>query len=162
MKDASQNAAHRSVDARELLYRGLGHENDENWPAAIACYEEVVEAENCDTEIRYFGYNNMAYSLVQLGRYDEAEPNCLAAIAINPRQYNAYKNFGLARQGQGRLFEAVLCFMTAHLLSSDPRAWHLLQAIITAHPEMVTQSEYLSGLLADMTPPPSENENTLS
>lgn len=130
--------------AKAHLMIGCIHEREADWDSAVGRYLRVLEADPEDPRVRYFGHNNLAYSLVQLGRFDEAEPHCLAAIRINPDQYNAHKNLGLVRQGQRRQLEAAFSFVAAcRACPREPRAWHLLEALLSGHPEILAGSEDL-------------------
>ena len=104
------------------LMLGCACEKETNFDVAVECYSKAVTAEPQDPRICYFANNNLGYSLVKLGRFEEAEGFCQAAIQINPGQYNAHKNLGLVRQGQERWLDAALCFATAdRFCSDDPR-----------------------------------------
>ena len=82
--------------------------------------------------------------LIQLGRFDEAEDYCLAAVEVEGHRHNAHKNLGLVYQGQGRWLDAALSFLTAYELNPrDPRAWHHLEQVLAARPVLLKQSESL-------------------
>jgi Tfp pilus assembly protein PilF len=101
-KQAEQLLAHpRSRDdaARAHLTLGCIHEHEADWTAAVESYRQVLACEPCDPTVQYFGNNNLGYSLIQLGRFDEAEDYCTAAIAIDEQRHNAHKNLGLVCQG---------------------------------------------------------------
>jgi len=72
-----------------------------------------------------------SYSLIQLGRYQEAEPHLRAATEIDAARANAFKNLGLALWGLNRPSEAVESFVRAtQVNTADPRAfWHLEQLL---------------------------------
>jgi tetratricopeptide (TPR) repeat protein len=65
----------------------------------------------------HIAYNNLAFSLVNLKRYDEAIDACHKAIAIAPKASHAYNHLGLALHGQKRLDAAVTAFETAIALN---------------------------------------------
>jgi len=137
--------------ARAYLMLGSAYEREGNWAAAIECYGDILAVGPADWRVRYLGNNNLGYSLIQLGRFDEAEGYCLAAIAIDPERHNAHKNLGLVRQGQERWLEAALCFAAAHRrCPEDSRAWHLLEGLLARWPELVSRSEQLRSELADL------------
>jgi Flp pilus assembly protein TadD len=108
----------------------------------------------CDPEdpaVKYFGNNNLGYSLIQLGRFDEAEDYCLAAIEVNGHRHNAHKNLGLARAGQGRWLDAALSLTeAARLCPEDPRAWLHLQKLLAERPALLDQSAQLRGSFAEL------------
>jgi tetratricopeptide (TPR) repeat protein len=146
----------KSPDDRARAYVTLGCicEHELNWEAAISNYARAIEASPHDTSLRYFSNNNLGYSLIQLGRYDEAEEYCEAAIEVDDERHNAHKNLGLARQGQGRWVDAAFCFARASRLSpSDPRSWWHLEQLLTTRPHLLSQSPGLKKeveLLRDM------------
>jgi tetratricopeptide (TPR) repeat protein len=130
--------------ARMHLTLGCVHEHEANWEAAIASYRQVLAYDPQDPAVNYFGNNNLAYSLIQMGCFDEAEDYCLAAIDVDVRRHNAHKNLGLVFQGQGRWLDAAHSFLTAHNLNpQDPRALHHLEQLVTARPMLLTQSDSL-------------------
>lgn len=130
--------------ARAHLTLGCVHEHESNWEAAIASYRQVLARDPEDTAVKYFGNNNLGYSLIQLGRFDEAEDYCLAAVDVDVHRHNAHKNLGLVYQGQGRWLDAALSFLTAYELNPrDPRAWHHLGQVLAARPALLKQSESL-------------------
>lgn len=130
--------------ARAHLTLGCIHEHDADWPAAIESYRQVLANDPQDPTVQYYGNNNLGYSLIQLGRFDEAEGYCLAAIEVDEHRHNAHKNLGLVRQGQGRWLDAALSFLTAYELNShDPRAWHHLEQLLSAHPDLLPGSSSL-------------------
>jgi tetratricopeptide (TPR) repeat protein len=130
--------------ARAHLTLGCVHEHDADWEDAIASYRQVLVNDLQDPVVQYFGNNNLGYSLIQLGRFDQAEDYCLAAIDVDVHRHNAHKNLGLVYQGQGRWLDAALSFLTAYQLTpQDPRAWHHLEQILAARPALLTQSEAL-------------------
>ena len=101
--------------------------------------------------MKYFGNNNLGYSLIQLGRFDEAEDYCLAAIEVNGHRHNAHKNLGLARAGQGRWLDAALSLTeAARLCPEDPRAWLHLQKLLAERPALLDQSAQLRGSFAEL------------
>ena len=130
--------------ARAHLTLGCIHEHDADWAAAIESYRQVLAAEPQDPMLQYFGNNNLGYSLIQLGRFDEAEDYCVAAIAIDADRHNAHKNLGLVSQGQGRWADAAFSFATAYRRNPlDPRAWRHLEQLLSARPNLLGEHEAL-------------------
>jgi tetratricopeptide (TPR) repeat protein len=137
------------IRARRLVAEGCGHEGNQDWEAAIAAYQAAVDLEPQDPVVRYFACNNLGFSLIQLGRFDEAEEHCEAAIFTDPDRHNAHKNLGLARQGQGRWLDAALSLAeAARLQPQDTRAWLHLQKLFAARPDLVGQSPALGQAIA--------------
>lgn len=127
--------------ARTSLAEGCQCEKREDWEGAIVSYQRSLGADPKDPLVRYFANNNLGYSLLQLGRYDEAEVYCETAIAINPSQYNAHKNLGLALEGQGRWLDAALCLAeAARLCPQNTRAWLHLNHLLNARPGLLGQA----------------------
>lgn len=130
--------------ARAHLTLGCVHEHEADWEAAIASYRQVLANDPQDPVVQYFGNNNLGYSLIQLGRFDEAEDYCLAAIDVDVHRHNAHKNLGLVYQGQGRWLDAALSFLLAYELNPrDPRAWHHLEQALASRPALLRQSDSL-------------------
>lgn len=132
-----------------LIKLGSFDEKQEDWINAVEAYTQAVAAGSSDPFVQYFAHNNLGFSLIQLGQFDKAEEYCVAAINIDEKRYNAHKNLGLVRQGQERWREAAFCFAEAYrLCPQNKRAWHLLSALMTAHPEILKQSEELRTRIA--------------
>ena len=101
------------------------------YAAAVAVYEKGLECKTDDTETRYFLNNNLGYSLIQIGKHDEAESYCREAISIDPVRHNAYKNLGLVLKEKGQHAESANCFLTASKIApNDPRAARLLDDLL--------------------------------
>jgi tetratricopeptide (TPR) repeat protein len=134
-----------------LVKLGSFDEKQEDWGNAVDSYTKAVAAGSPDPFVQYFAYNNLGYSLIQLGQFDEAEVYLLDAVDVDASRYNAHKNLGLVRQEQERWSEAAFCFAEAYrLCPQNKRAWHLLSALMTAHPEILKQSEELRTRVADL------------
>jgi tetratricopeptide (TPR) repeat protein len=94
--------------------------------------------------VGYFLNNNLGYSLVQVGLFEEAEPYLRAAIEIDPKRLNAYKNLGLSLQGQRRYSEAAISYLESiKTCPADSRAFKHLEALVDEHPELTTQVPHL-------------------
>ena len=127
--------------AKHYLSKGIENEGKEDWIEAINCYQIVLSSTTQHPLYLYFGNNNLAYSLIQMNEFDQAEPYCHAAISINEQQHNAHKNLGLVYRGQHHWLGAALSFAKAYKLApKDERSWHLLHALIAQKPELVFQS----------------------
>ncbi len=123
--------------ARAHLTLGCVHEHELDWEAAIASYRQVLANDPQDPAVKYFGNNNLGYSLIQLGRFDEAEDYCLAAVYVDVHRHNAHKNLGLVYQGQGRWLDAAFSFATAYRRNPrDPRAWRHLEQLLSVRPNL--------------------------
>ncbi len=104
------------------------------YAAAAAIYRKGLESKTDDTDTRYFLNNNLGYSLIQIGEYEEAEVHCREAIEIDPARHNAYKNLGLVLREKGLYGEAANCFLTASKIApNDARAATLLAELLNKH-----------------------------
>jgi len=79
-------------------------EQIQDFEKAIECYKQGFRMKPTTSWVWYFINNNLGYSLVQVGLFEEAEPYCRAAIEIDPKRHNAYKNLGLSLQGQKKYY----------------------------------------------------------
>lgn len=131
--------------ASQYLFEGGHLEKLKDWHAAAEAYRRALSANSSDPRVRYFANNNLGYVLLQMEQYEEAAELCRNAIAINPEQYNAHKNLGLAFQGQGLWIDAAWCFLEAtRLCPGDARAWQLLEHLLQARPQLLDQNADLS------------------
>jgi tetratricopeptide (TPR) repeat protein len=126
------------------LKLGQDAEKRLDWDDAIEQYQRVIELAPDDEKVRYFGYNNRAYALLMLKRFEEAESHCLAAIDINNKRHNAHKNLGLACKGLGRPIDAATSLINAAFRNgTDERAWLHLQKLLTENPDLLAQKPVL-------------------
>ena len=86
-------------------YLAMGQlmEQIHDYTSAIEFYEQALMLEPDTKQVAYLVNNNMGYCLNYAGRYQEAEPYCRKAIAINPERHNAYKNRGISLEGKGHI-----------------------------------------------------------
>jgi Flp pilus assembly protein TadD len=130
------------------LALGQSMERVDDFEEAVSNYRRALSMEPTDADTWYFINNNLGYSLIQLGAYDEAEPFCRSAIQIAPQRHNAYKNLGLALQGQGKFSDAAKSFMRAvQANASDPRALNHLEALVEQHPDLTSLDSELAAFL---------------
>jgi tetratricopeptide (TPR) repeat protein len=115
-----------------LLCMGQFKERVGDFGGALKTYLSAMKLPVEQNDDWYFLNNNLGYCLNWFGRHAEAIPYCLAAIGINPRRYNAYKNLGVALQGQGEYSRAALAYIEAtRICPRDPRALHLLEDLVS-------------------------------
>jgi tetratricopeptide (TPR) repeat protein len=123
--------------AKCVLSMGQAMELARDFPAAAACYKEALALEPMHTSTWYFVNNNLAFSLLALDRFAEAELYCRRAIETDPNRPNAYKNLGAALSAQGQYRDAAQCFIAAtQLNAADDRAFLLLRDLLQDHPEL--------------------------
>ena len=137
--------------AKAHLLLGLEAEERQDWEDAAKNYLRIVELTPADDMLRYFGHNNCAYALLQLGRFNEAEAHCVEAIEVDDARHNAHKNLGLAGEALGRAAEAAVCFINAGCRNAaDKRAWLHLQQLLLKNPNLLAQAPDLAERMADL------------
>jgi tetratricopeptide (TPR) repeat protein len=123
--------------AATVLAMGQTMEQVGDYESAVCYYREAFAFEPVHTRTWYFINNNLGFSLNQLGKFDEGEQICRAAIAIDGQLPNAFKNLGLALRGQGRFAEAAGYFVQATQAdASDARSLKLLEKLLEQRPEL--------------------------
>jgi tetratricopeptide (TPR) repeat protein len=121
-----------------VLALGRHHEQVGDFEAAVACYRSAFDLAPESADTSYWIHNNLGYSLIQLGRHREAEASLRAAMAIDPRRPNAYKNLGLALDGQGQHAEAAEHFVLAtQANAADGRSLQHLESLVAEHPQVL-------------------------
>ncbi len=128
------------------LYLTLGQlmEKKKDYNSAIDFYQQAIALKPTTRRVKYLSYNNLGYSLNQIGKHVEAEPPCRIAIEIDPIRHNAYKNLGVSLESQGQFLEAVEAYLQAVAKhASDPRALNHLKDMIERNPEILKQRPYL-------------------
>lgn len=126
-------------DIAATCYLTLGQfmEQVREYRAALAFYAQAYALEPVEPNTAYYVHNNLGYCLNRLERYEEAESYLRAAIEIDPKRQNAYKNLGVSLEKQGRCAEAAQCYIQGiEADASDARAlWHL-EELVSDHPEV--------------------------
>lgn len=126
------------MKAQCYLRLGQLKESEEDYRDAMLLYAEAFSLEPGTDNTWYFLHNNFGYCLNRFRMYSEAEYYCRTAIGINPGKYNAYKNLGLALEGQGKYVEAAwMLIHTAQLCPEDPRALYFLRDLLETHREEI-------------------------
>ncbi len=120
-----------------VLGMGQMMESAGDYPAAVRYYKEAFALEPVQTDVWYFINNNLGFSLNQLGQFAEGEHYCRKALEVNPNRPNAFKNLGIALEGQGDFRGAAKCFVAAtQANAADARAFRLLEEMLKRHPEL--------------------------
>lgn len=126
------------VRARWYLELGLAMERRNRFVFAAGFYHEGTQLDPTQEEIAYWLFNNRGFSLNQIGSHELAEQNCRRATEINPLQHNAWKNLGVALEGQQLFPEAARAYLTAsRACFPDGRALVLLEHMLIEHAEVV-------------------------
>jgi tetratricopeptide (TPR) repeat protein len=131
--------------AASVLAMGQTMEQAGDYEAAMRYYREAFALEPMHTPTWYFINNNLGFALNTLGKFDEGEQFCRAAVKIDAQRPNAFKNLGIALRARGEFAEAAQCFIQATRTdASDPRATRLLAELLAQHPELglATELEY--------------------
>jgi tetratricopeptide (TPR) repeat protein len=116
---------------------GLNEELAGRFTSALAAYERVRELRPRNTLAWYSAHNNAAWVLTRLGRFEEAIRMARAAIAIDPKRHNAFKNMGLALEGSGEFGEAVWFYgVAACRAPQDRRAIQHLRELLDKMPPL--------------------------
>ena len=125
-----------------VLAMGQTMEQVGDYESAVRYYREAFGFEPVNTGTWYLINNNLGYSLNTLNKFEEGERFCRAAIEIDRQRPNAFKNLGIALQGQQRFAEAARCFIEATQAdASDPRSLKLLEELLAQHPELELEAD---------------------
>jgi tetratricopeptide (TPR) repeat protein len=123
-------------------YLALGQlmEQMQDYAAAISYYSHAFSLEPINNPTWYLINNNLGYCLNHFKKHTEAEGYCRNAIRIDQERHNAYKNLGIALEGQGKYPEAAESYFKAVKANAgDPRAFGLLEKLVVEHPEIQEQ-----------------------
>jgi tetratricopeptide (TPR) repeat protein len=119
------------------LSTALCMEGLQRWDEAIEYYRKAHALGRCQSPQWYFINNNLGFCLNTLGKHEEGERYCRAAIEVNHDLPNAYKNLGVALQGQNRPREAAQAYITALRVNvADTRPLALFKKLMADHPEL--------------------------
>lgn len=128
-------AVEEKITAFYVLGQAMEHVKD--WESAIKFYLQGFNLEPQQQFYQYFFWNNIGFSMNQLGRFVEAEKYLRDAIPIDRTRCNAFKNLGLSLEGQGRFVEAVESYVAAvRADAADRRALRHLEEMVSAHHEL--------------------------
>ena len=83
--------------------------------------------------------------------FERAEHLCREAIGIDASRPNAYKNLGIALEGQGRYVAAADAYRAAALIGpGDPRGLLHLEQLVESHPEVHDEYPWLADELTKL------------
>lgn len=123
-----------------LLTLGQLMEQLQNFPSAMDFYSRAFVMEPACTGTSYLINNNLGFCLNTLGRHQEAEPYCRAAIAIDPDRQNAYKNLGISLEGRQKFRDSAEAYLAAiRANAADGRALGHLESLYRAHPQLAAE-----------------------
>jgi len=80
---------------------------------SLEANEKVVEINPGDAE----GYNNLGNTLIQLGRFNEAEESYKRAIEINPDHHEFHNNLGFAYRSSNKFDESIISYKKSIVLN---------------------------------------------
>lgn len=104
---------------------------------AVSYYQEASNLSYEASDMAYWINNNLGFSLCMLKRFSKAEKYCRLAIQIHPGRFEAFKNLGLALEGQEKHREAIEAYITAVKIDAkDTRAMNLFEIILDKHPDL--------------------------
>jgi len=133
----------RRCDA--LMLVGACAERAKRFDLAVRLYRMAVDVSREDDAWGYFSRNNLAYSLNQLGEFEEGASFARQAIQLSPEQFNAHKNLAVALEGLGQLEQAAESYLrSTYLEPFDQRAYRSLVDMVERHPELLEKLDYLA------------------
>ncbi len=136
-----QAMAESTDDAEEqaecYLHLGQLSEQEQNFAAACEYYLNGLELKPSRKAVAYFLHNNLGYCLNLYGDHKNAARLCRAAIEIDSKRANAFKNLGISLAGQNDLIGAAWAWIEAIKANpKDARSLVLLEQLIADHPEI--------------------------
>ncbi len=143
------NAADLETRAARFLAVGDVCERAEEYEAAARFFQAGLALEPRASVTCYFLHNNCAFNLNLLGRHAQAERHARRAIVEDPLRHNAYKNLGVALEGQHLWGEAAKAYSIAvRACPLDGRSLRHLEALAQGQREGVAaQFGDVDGLL---------------
>ncbi len=139
-------------DYRASLYFRMGQisEHKRDFDAALAAYLESLRSVSANRYLQYWQYNNVAFCYLIQKNFAEAEKHCQTALDIDERtwieverrygesrNWNAWKNMGVAMEHTGRIKEAASFYTTGIKLSRGyERAVLHLRRLLKRHPDL--------------------------
>ena len=108
-------AAADSNDAQLFYQKGLKELWQENWSAALTCFQKAKEKSPQDADVWF----QLGYCYSKLGRYQEGIESYKQAIKIKPDFAESHYNLGVAYSKLGRSQEAIESFKQAIRIKPD-------------------------------------------
>ena len=143
-------AANDEDAARFLLHLGQLCEQTGDFDQAHAVYARAIGLKPRTPWVQYLLCNNSAYLLNRKGEHVRAETLCRMALKIDGERHNAYKNLGVALEGQGRYAPAAALYLLATERNpADRRAFDLLTDLLARHDDARREVPEFEEWLAD-------------
>ena len=140
--------------AFHTLRMGVLMERANDFESATTWYAKGISMEPQDRKVWYFLFNNMSYSLAQLGKHEEAEWHARQALQIDKERHNAHKNLGVALAATGRTEEGLEHLLTAAMIApGDYRALGHLEELVAQDETLVLRVEGLPTSFAPVAMP---------
>jgi len=135
--------------AEQYLIKGQLMETNQNFKEAIAFYARALPLEPTNPDVWYLIHNNLGYCLNLFEEFTRGEEYCRAAIGIDTTRHNAYKNLGIALEGQGQFADAIAAYVEAvRYRPEDPRALAHLEDLLERNPSLLVEDPELSEVLS--------------
>ncbi|WP_330630969.1 tetratricopeptide repeat protein [Halocatena halophila] len=103
------------LEQEAWVNKGAAHAELEEYDAAIGAYQEALRIDD-DSEHAASAETNLAYSLWEAGRSEQALEHAERAVELDPRFGQAWYNRGFFLAERGRAETAVECFDNAQRL----------------------------------------------
>jgi tetratricopeptide (TPR) repeat protein len=133
----------------ELYFRmGQVSEQKRDFDMAFNCYLKSIDIGSDNPHFQYWQHNNIAFCYLIKRDFATAERHCQIAIDIDDtnwkprydswdRNWNAWKNMGVAMEHTGRYLEAASFYTTGIKLShGNERAVLHLRRLLKRHPDL--------------------------
>jgi len=104
-----------SNDAQLFYQKGLKELWQENWSAALTCFQKATEKNPQEADVWFY----LGYCYDNLGRYQDAIETYKQSIRIKPDSAEAHNNLGVAYHSLGRYQDAVEAYKQAIRIKPD-------------------------------------------
>jgi len=136
-----------AIASQDLFREGSQCENSGDYQGAAWFYEASLHFEHKDPEFCYYRFNNLAFCLLCLKKFKEAEGYLEKSIELMPKRYNSWKNAGVALEYQGKTELAAQAYMRAiNFSNAEKRSVKHLLRLVARNPEL-RQKEEVVGYL---------------
>ena len=133
-----------------LFLAGSICEDDFRYDQALEYYLRCMEFDTDDNWIRYNRAVNVAFCYLMKGDPFKAKQHCEAAIIIDPENWLAWKNLGMAFEGLDNVREAANCYARAIKISrGNIGSVIYLRELIKRHAEQIKDLDRLRNELSE-------------